>query len=71
MEREGCSPQRERSSIRTMRYEIRCGHLSAELIEEEAARIPDPNDWRAVSLREMARNERECGAPVFYRVRVD
>jgi hypothetical protein len=39
--------------------------MSAELIEEEAARIPDPNHWRAIALREMARMERECWEVLF------
>jgi hypothetical protein len=39
--------------------------VSAELIEEEAALLPDPNHWRAVALREMARIERECWESLF------
>jgi hypothetical protein len=48
-----------------MRDEARNRCQSAELIENEAARIPDQNHWRAVALREMARMERECWESIF------
>jgi hypothetical protein len=61
----GSSPQREWSTFVPVRFEIRYRCLSAELIENEAARIPDPNHWRAIALREMARIERECWEALF------
>jgi hypothetical protein len=47
--------------------EIRNRCVSAEWIENEAARIPDPNHWQAIALREMVRMEREFWAALFQR----
>jgi hypothetical protein len=44
--------------FRAMRDKTPNHCVSAELIESEAARIPDPNHWRAIAFREMARMNR-------------
>ncbi len=54
-----------------MRDETRNRCVSAELIENEAARIPDPNHWQAIALREMARLERECWEALFPAVHIN